>query len=270
MRKRTAPPSRSFAFLLITSIWQNVSAWFVNCRSAEQQRYSCVEGSAPPSRGLRLPWRFALPAVCWLALTSSLPAVTQIVAYVDPSGHRVYVSENDGELRAAVRRGGVAAGVLLVSQRRQSLAWLDPFIESESRSRAVDPQLVRSIIEVESAWNPDARSRKGALGLMQLLPETGARFGVQHFFEPKENVGGGIRYLRFLLDRFGGNLEWTLAAYNAGESAVDSKNGIPPYPETREYVRLVQARYRQRTSRADGPPEIHAVEDHGTLVFMNY
>ena len=270
MRERTAPPKRNCRRFSITSIVQIAWAWFVNRLSADGQRYSSIEGHAPPTRRLRLLWRLAFPAVCWLALAPPLAAVTQIVAYVDPSGHRVYVSENDTELHAAMRQGGVAAGLLLVSHRRQSLAWLDPFIESESRSNGVDPQLVRSIIEVESAWNSDARSCKGALGLMQLLPKTGTRFGVRHFFEPEENVRGGIRYLRSLLDRFGGNLEWTLAAYNAGEGAVDSENGIPPYPETRKYVRLVQSRYRQLTSRGDGQHGIQTVEDSGRLVFVNY
>jgi soluble lytic murein transglycosylase-like protein len=197
-------------------------------------------------------------------------AVTQIVAYVDQGGHCLYVSADDRELRAAVTRGGVAAGLHLVNQRRQSLLGVQELIETVSYDYGVDPELVRAVIDVESAWNPNARSHKGALGLMQLLPQTGARFGVQRFFEPGENVTGGIRYLRFLLDHFAGDLELTLAAYNAGEDAVDSHGGIPPYLETQSYVKQVEARYRQLTASENGTRAIHMVQDDGRVLFANY
>jgi soluble lytic murein transglycosylase-like protein len=103
----------------------------------------------------------------------------------------------------------------------------------------VDPALIRAIIRVESNFQPLARSRRGAQGLMQLMPATAGRFAVGNAFDPAENIRGGVRYLRTLLDLFPGQLALALAAYNAGENAVIRFKGIPPYPETREYVRRV-------------------------------
>lgn len=103
----------------------------------------------------------------------------------------------------------------------------------------VNPDLVYAVAAVESAFNPRAISSKGALGLMQLMPDTATRFGVADAFDPVENVMGGTRYLRYLLDLFRGDLRLALAAYNAGENAVLAVGGIPPYRETRHYVAKV-------------------------------
>jgi soluble lytic murein transglycosylase-like protein len=103
----------------------------------------------------------------------------------------------------------------------------------------IDPQLVMAVIAVESAFNPRAVSPKNAQGLMQLMPETAARFGVSDPFDEKENVRGGTTYLRDLLKRFDGDLVLALAAYNAGEGAIVSSGGVPPYRETRDYVERV-------------------------------
>ena len=108
---------------------------------------------------------------------------------------------------------------------------------------SVDPRLVEAVIHVESGGNPFAVSPKGAGGLMQLMPMTADRFDVRDVFDPAENVRGGVRYLRWLMDRFKGDLAMVLAAYNAGEGAVDRHLGIPPYRETRHYVLAVLGRY---------------------------
>ena len=110
----------------------------------------------------------------------------------------------------------------------------------------VEPDLVKAIIRVESNFNPFAVSRKGAQGLMQLMPTTAANHAVGNSFDPEQNITGGVRYLRKLLDLFGGDLRLALAAYNAGENAVARYRGIPPYRETREYVRKVLWLYRSR------------------------
>lgn len=121
---------------------------------------------------------------------------------------------------------------------------VDEIISDTAERHAVDPDLVRAIVKVESNFNPAAISRKGAMGLMQLVPQTARRFGVSNIFDPGENVDGGVRYLKHLLSLYNGNLRLSLAAYNAGEKAVDRHNGVPPYPETRQYVHRISSLYR--------------------------
>jgi hypothetical protein len=118
-----------------------------------------------------------------------------------------------------------------------------PLVESISRSNGVDPNLIDAMIRTESNYNAWAVSPKGAIGLMQLIPETGRRFGVQNFFDPQQNIEGGVRYIKYLLEMFGGNVDLSLAAYNAGENLVARLGKIPPYPETRDYVRKIRAVY---------------------------
>ena len=108
-----------------------------------------------------------------------------------------------------------------------------------SLRHGVDPSLVRAVIHAESAFRPDAVSPKGAGGLMQLMPGTAARFNVADRFDPEENIAGGVAYLAWLLDLFRGDRELAVAAYNAGENAVKRYGGIPPYQETKTYVRRV-------------------------------
>jgi Transglycosylase SLT domain len=109
-------------------------------------------------------------------------------------------------------------------------------IASVSEAQGVDPMLVRALIQVESKFRPTARSRKGAMGLMQLMPSTVREYNVRNPFEPKANIEAGIKHLKTLIDRFGSSLELALAAYNAGPGAVEKFNGVPPYRETRDYV----------------------------------
>jgi len=112
-------------------------------------------------------------------------------------------------------------------------------------------QLIHSVIKVESNYNPYAVSRKGALGMMQLIPETARRFGVKNVFNPVENIQGGAKYLRYLLDLFDGSYPLALAAYNAGEAAVTRYGGIPPYTETQNYVILVRRQLEQAKKAAE-------------------
>jgi len=108
-------------------------------------------------------------------------------------------------------------------------------IQTVARAHGVDPMLVRAVIEVESRYRPRARSPKGAMGLMQLMPATARRYDVKNPYDPKANIAAGVMHLKSLIDRWGG-VELALAAYNAGEAAVKKFNGIPPYRETRNYV----------------------------------
>ena len=121
---------------------------------------------------------------------------------------------------------------------------IDTYIEAQSRRQELDPELVRAVVQVESAYQPGAESHKGAMGLMQLMPETARSLAVEDPWDPQENLRGGTIYLRHLLDRFGGQLELALAGYNAGPEAVQRFGGIPPYEETRSYVEKVLRIYR--------------------------
>jgi soluble lytic murein transglycosylase-like protein len=119
----------------------------------------------------------------------------------------------------------------------------DSLIVEHARAQRVRPDLVRAVAQVESGYNPRARSPKGAMGLMQLMPSTAALLGVRRPYDPEESIRGGVAYLRRLLDRFENNEELALAAYNAGPEAVGRYgNTVPPYRETRDYVRKVKTR----------------------------
>ncbi|MDB4433332.1 lytic transglycosylase domain-containing protein [bacterium] len=128
--------------------------------------------------------------------------------------------------------------------RRIPARWdFDGLIRLSAREHRLPPALVKAVIAAESNFEPTATSRRGAQGLMQLMPETARSLGVEDPFEPSENVRGGSRYLRRLMDRYG-DLQRTLAAYNAGPSVVDRHGGMPPYRETRDYVQRVLTYYR--------------------------
>ena len=108
----------------------------------------------------------------------------------------------------------------------------------------IDPSLVLALVKVESDFNPDALSRKGAMGLMQLMPQTAVEMNVRNTFNPHENIDGGVKYLRYLIDRYEGNLSLALAAYNSGETAVKKWGTIPPYRETQNYVQRIMKLYQ--------------------------
>lgn len=120
---------------------------------------------------------------------------------------------------------------------------LQVLIDRHSEAQSLDRKLVHAVIQVESGFNQRARSHKGAMGLMQLIPATASRYQVQDPYDPDDNMRGGTRYLRHLIDRFPGRLDLAVAAYNAGPGAVERFNGIPPYSETRDYVRRVLTLY---------------------------
>jgi soluble lytic murein transglycosylase-like protein len=119
----------------------------------------------------------------------------------------------------------------------------------------LDPAVITAMVQVESNFDPYAVSHKGACGLLQLIPATAERFGVKDVFDPRDNLAGGARYFRWLLDRFENRMEFALAAYNAGENAVTHYDGIPPYRETRDYVARVLRKVKINGGSIKSRPE---------------
>jgi soluble lytic murein transglycosylase-like protein len=130
---------------------------------------------------------------------------------------------------------------------------LDSIIQEAARRHDVDPNLVRALIKVESNFDAHAVSRKGAMGLMQLMPRTARTLNVSNPFDPQQNVDGGVRHLKRLLQDFNGDVKLSLAAYNAGAGAVTRSNGVPPYAETREYVKRITTLYGDHGKLLTGP-----------------
>lgn len=134
----------------------------------------------------------------------------------------------------------------------------------------IESRLVEALIGVESAFDPWAVSRKGAQGLMQLMPQTAAALGVRNSFNPCQNIEGGVRHLRYLLDRYGGDLALALAAYNAGPRVVEWYRGIPPYPETWLYIRRVLGLYRSGSGEVTRQVEVLSQPEVSSQIIYRY
>lgn len=191
--------------------------------------------------------------VLLILLTSAVSA--QVYSYRDKSG-RLVLTDVPGSGRTAVRKAPVRipdtkpGSVLPVPSRARQISQL---IQQYAARFDLEEALLRAVIKTESDFDHQAVSHKGAMGLMQLMPETGEQYGVTDFFDPKENIAAGAEHLRYLLDRYFGDYEMALAAYNAGETAVEKYNGIPPYPETRNYVTKIMGMVRGRGSTGNTP-----------------
>ncbi len=166
-------------------------------------------------------------------------------------GHGAARGETKHSVRflvAAVLLGALygcsAGGLIPGGPHAMNTMALRQLVSSEARDSGLSPQLVEAMIDVESHGDPSAVSRAGARGLMQLMPDTAAMYGVADAFDPTENVAGGCRYMRDLLSRYHNNVALALAAYNAGPGAVDASHGIPSFPETRAYVARITAALR--------------------------
>lgn len=147
---------------------------------------------------------------------------------------------------------------------------LNLLIREAARRHGVSPALVRAVVAVESGFDPRAVSAKGARGLMQLMPATAAELNVENVYDPAQNLDGGTRHLRALLDGFDGDVRLALAAYNAGAGAVRRHGGMPPYAETREYVRKVLQRLADSDAGRSGPRSVTPYRDsRGHLVLSN-
>jgi len=192
--------------------------------------------------------RLAIIALAGCLVLAPLPVAAQVYKYVDDEGIVHLTDRPPQEMRERARNIGCYGicrrGVDWNNTPLQNGKFADE-IESASDIFGVDPALIRAVMHAESWFNPSAVSHMGAEGLMQLMPATQRRFGVGNPFDPVDNITGGVAYLSWLLDEFNQNIELAVAAYNAGENAVRRHDGIPPFDETREYVRRVNILYRR-------------------------
>jgi transglycosylase-like protein with SLT domain len=215
-----------------------------------------------------------LSAGLWLTLAT--PASGQIASYLDENGKVVYVNA-DPRPRSAGHRSKAAGAQALATTTTEVILpdRLEHLVREVAERHSLDPALLKAVIGVESGGNPRAVSRKGALGLMQLVPTTAERFGVGNAFDPAQNLEGGASYLRQLLDRYNGDLTKSLAAYNAGERAVERFGGVPNYPETRAYVdKVTNSYFRPGSDRSSiwgisSRPIRREVDEKGRVVFTN-
>ncbi len=189
--------------------------------------------------------RAPLLAAALASTLLALPAAAKVRVITRPDGTKVIYDEKSS-------RFGRGSSTGQLSSPKGRIADL---IDLYARDRGLSPQLVQAVIQVESAYNPRARSSKGAMGLMQLMPDTARQLRVPDPYDPAQNIRGGTLYLRRQLDRFDGDLTLALAAYNAGPTAVARYDGVPPYAETRNYVRKVLSLYR-------GGSAPQAVQEH--------
>src|SRR5499426_2902392 len=180
-------------------------------------------------------------------------AEEKIQAYIGPDGKIVYTNVVENPTTMVARTASAT-----MSPASEPQARIHALIDSIASNHGVDPALVKAIVKTESNFDRWAVSSKGALGLMQLIPDTGARFGVRDFFDPSQNIEGGVRYIKFLLAKFKGNVDLSLAAYNAGENLVERLGRIPSIPETRDYVRKVRLNYGKSSPRQAGSTPVAA------------
>jgi soluble lytic murein transglycosylase-like protein len=225
-----------------------------SCESASPRRYLYWSNTDKRWKRIPAPSKVAIRNAC-----SAMQEVNAAVASVPQSK------------TATKRRPNAAPDTRVLTYGRSiSQPQLDALIEDAAQRHNVDPNLVRSMIRVESNFNTRAVSRKGALGLMQLMPATARELNVKNPLDPAQNVDGGVRHLKGLLNEFNGDIQLSLAAYNAGEGAVKRKGGIPNYKETRNYVKRISELYGGTNAAGAGRSQIRvSVDAEGRRIYTN-
>jgi soluble lytic murein transglycosylase-like protein len=203
--------------------------------------------------------RFTLLAAALCVATPSL-AHAQLYSWTDASG-RLIISDRpkDPSARTYLVFGSDASGYRATKPASARAAQYESLIADSAAANALNPDFVRAVIQAESAFNPRARSPKGAMGLMQLMPETAAEYRVVNAYDPGENIRAGVAYLKSLMTRYDDNVSLALAAYNAGPGAVDKYGrAVPPYKETRNYVNRIE-QSTDATHAVNSPTAIYKI-----------
>lgn len=202
----------------------------------------------------------------------------KIQFYVDEDGNKIFYNLPSAPAVSAEVAGTAPQPV--ISERQLRASRYDDLILKHSSTHGVDPELVKAMMGVESGYNPLARSNKDAHGLMQLIPATAKRFGVKNIYDPSENIEGGVKYVRFLIDMFKGDLNLVLASYNAGENRVLRTKAIPRIRETQDYVAKITRIYGSKavavaSQVAEAPAQepifriVRARDEQGNVIFTN-
>jgi hypothetical protein len=217
----------------------------------------------------------SVPAGRQLVYWSSTERRWKAVPHASMQAARTAAAEVNQILEGSGQKANRSVGVSYVGTQSFTPTQVDAAIEEAAARHNLDPNLVRAVIKVESNFNPNAVSRKGAMGLMQLMPSTARQLNVTNPFDPAQNVDAGVRHLKKLLANYGGDVKLTLAAYNAGEGAVARSAGIPHFAETRNYVRRITDLYYGGApgARLLGSPVPEPVrvqrDDRGVLYISN-
>ena len=202
------------------------------------------------------------------AVVMAAPAGAEMYKFKAPDGTTHFTNApTDPRYQRMGFTTGTQAGWLRLPQG-DTAPYAREITEAANRY-GIPERLVTAVIRAESGFNPRAVSRKGAQGLMQLMPSTASVLGVRNSFDPRENIDGGVRHLRGLLDRFPGNLPLAIAAYNAGEKAVTAYGGIPPYPETQDYVVKVLRMYGVEGVSTPQTRVYQTIARDGTVTYTN-
>ncbi len=216
--------------------------------------------------------RIALLTVLLAGALGVTAVRAEMYKLTEPDGTRHFTNApTDPRYQKMAVTSGTAAGWLRLPRAESGTGPYVKEIQDASQRYGVPVKLVSAVIRAESGFNPRAVSRKGAQGLMQLMPTTASILGVRNSFDPRENIDGGVRHLRGLMDRFPHNLPLAIAAYNAGERAVVQHRGIPPYPETQDYVTKVLQFYSGSVDGGTTPATriYQTVAPDGTVTYTN-
>ncbi|MGI8783734.1 MAG: lytic transglycosylase domain-containing protein [Acidobacteriota bacterium] len=215
-----------------------------------------------------------------LALIPGVILAGKIQFYVDEDGNKIFYNLPSALAVSAEVAGTTPQPAPVIPERQLRASRYDDLILKHSSTHGVDPELVKAMMGVESGYNPLARSNKDAHGLMQLIPGTARRFGVKNIYDPSENIEGGVKYVRFLIDMFKGDLNMVLASYNAGENRVLRVKGIPRIRETQDYVAKITRIYGSKQVAvaslvAEAPAQepifriVRARDEQGNGIFTN-